>query len=81
MTPPDTEQPQFRNTTSKLQDVIASAKANVREAESRELEEFLTEYGVIFAMKIDVYIQTHSMYYRINMGEARPIRQLPKRLP
>jgi hypothetical protein len=37
-----------------LQDVIAGAKPNLSDNESREMEE-LTEYGDIFAMDSDYY--------------------------
>jgi hypothetical protein len=37
VTPPDVEQPQVQNTAPKLQDVIAAAKPNRIDAESREL--------------------------------------------
>jgi hypothetical protein len=58
MVPPDVEQPQVRDTTSKLQDVIAAAKPNLSNAESQELEQ-LTEYRDIFAMDSDDYGRTN----------------------
>jgi hypothetical protein len=50
MTPPDVEQP-----IPKLQNVIAAAKPNLSDAESRELEELLTDYGDIFVVNSDDY--------------------------
>jgi hypothetical protein len=44
VTPTDVEQPQVQDTALKLQDVIVAAKPNLRDAESRELEELNTEY-------------------------------------
>jgi prefoldin subunit 5 len=43
--------------TPKLQDVIATAKPNLGDAQSRESEELLIEYGDSFAVKIDDYGQ------------------------
>jgi hypothetical protein len=51
--PPNVEQPQVQDTTPKLKDMIAVAKSKLSDAESRDLEELLTEYGDIFAMKSD----------------------------
>jgi hypothetical protein len=45
------------------------------------LEELLTEYGDIFAMKSDDYRWTDKVYHRIDTGEARLICQTPRRLP
>jgi hypothetical protein len=59
--------------------VIAAAKPNLSDAESRKLEELLTEYGDIFA--IDSNGRTDKVYHRIHSGEARPIRHPPRRLP
>jgi hypothetical protein len=48
--PPDDEQQQVKDTTPKLQNVIAAARPKLSDAESRELYK-LTEYRDIFAMK------------------------------
>jgi hypothetical protein len=53
--PPDIEQPHVQDTTPKLQDVITAARPNLNDTEPQELEELLTEYGDIFAMKSDDY--------------------------
>jgi hypothetical protein len=71
--PPNVEQPQVQETILKIQGVIAAAGPNLSDAESRELEELLTEYGDISAMKTDDYGQTNGVYCSIDTGEARPI--------
>jgi hypothetical protein len=67
-------------TTSKLQDVIPASRPNLSGAESLELEDLIAEYGDIFTTKSDYYGRTYRVYRRIHTGEARPIRQPPKRL-
>jgi hypothetical protein len=66
------EQPEVRDSTPKLLDVIAAARPNLSDAESRELEEHLTEYGDIFAMKSDDYGQKDRVNHRVDTG--RPDR-------
>jgi hypothetical protein len=39
---PNVQQPHFQNTTPKFHDVLAAAKPNLSDTESRELEELLT---------------------------------------
>jgi hypothetical protein len=53
--PPDVQQPQVQETTPKFRDAIAAARPNLSDAESRDLEELLTEYGDIFAIDSDDY--------------------------
>jgi hypothetical protein len=55
--------------------MIVAARPNLSDAEVRELEELLTEYGDIFAMKSDDYGWIDRVYRRIDTGNARPIRQ------
>jgi hypothetical protein len=50
--------------------VIAAARPTLSDAESQELEELLTEYGDIFAMKSDDYERTKRVYHHINTGAA-----------
>jgi hypothetical protein len=80
VTPHDVEQPPVRDTTPMLQDMIAAAKPNLSDTESREMEE-LTEYGNIFAMDRDYYRQTHRVYHRTDTGKTRPISPSPRRPP
>jgi hypothetical protein len=56
--PPNVEQPQVQDSALKFQDMIARARPNVSDDESRGFEEFLTGYGDIFAMKSDDYGRT-----------------------
>jgi hypothetical protein len=64
----------------KLQNVIAAAKPNLSDAESRELEELLADYGDIFVVNSDDYGRTaESKYHHIDT--AQPIGQSPRRLP
>jgi hypothetical protein len=53
VTPPDVKQSQVQDTTPKLYYVMAAATPNLSNTESLGLEELLTEYGDIFAMKND----------------------------
>lgn len=75
MTPPDVEKLQVKDTTPKFQDAIAAARPDLSDAESKNLEEHLTEYADIFAMKSDNYGRTDRMYHSIDTGEARQICQ------
>jgi hypothetical protein len=68
VTTPDVEQPKVLDSTPKLLDVIATAKHNLSDAESWELEELLTEYGDIFDMDSDDYGRTERVYHSIDMG-------------
>jgi hypothetical protein len=51
--PPYVQQPQVQETTPKFQDVIAAAKPNPSDAESRDFGEHLAEYGDIFVIDDD----------------------------
>lgn len=53
VTPLGVGEPRVRDTSPKLQDMIPPARQNLSDAESQELDELLTEYGVSFAMKSD----------------------------
>jgi hypothetical protein len=67
---PHVEQPQFRDTTPKLQNVIAAAKKYLIDAESRKMEELLTEYGDTFAMESDDYGRTDTVDHSIDTWEV-----------
>jgi hypothetical protein len=81
MIPPNVEQPQVRECTPKLQDMIAVAKPTLSDAESGEFEELLTEYWDIFAMDNDDYGWTDKVCCCIDMREVRPICETLRRLP
>jgi hypothetical protein len=81
VTVPDVGQTQAQHPSSRLEDVIAAAKPHLTNEEFQELEELLTEYEDIFARNNEDYEKTNKAYHRIDMGDARPIRQTPRRLP
>jgi hypothetical protein len=45
------------------------------------LKELLTEYEDSFARDDEGYGRTNKVYHRIDTGDARPIRQPPRRIP
>jgi hypothetical protein len=55
---PDVEKPQVQDTTPRIQDIMTAVGRNLSDAESRELEQLLTKYEDIFAMKSDEYERT-----------------------
>jgi hypothetical protein len=55
-------------------------RPNLDDAESRELEKLLIQHADIFATKTDDCRRNDRVYHRIDTGEARPIRQVPRRL-
>jgi hypothetical protein len=74
MTSPDVAQPQVRDTTPKLQDVIPAAKPNLSDTdpEISKSSSPSTETSLLWtAMTMD----GPTVYYRSDMGDARPIRQ------
>jgi hypothetical protein len=75
------EQPQDRDLTSKLQEVTEAAKPHLSNGEFQELEELLAEYKDFFAVDSEDHGRTNKVYHLIDMGDARPIRQPPRRLP
>jgi hypothetical protein len=81
VTAPDREQPQARDANSKLQDAIQAARPHLSDGEFQELEELLAEYEDIFAVDSEDHRRTNKVYHRIYTGDARPIRQPPRRLP
>jgi hypothetical protein len=64
-----------------LEDVIATAKPNPAKEKFRELEELLTEYEIIFSGDKEDYGRTGKVNHRIDNGDARPIRQPPRKRP
>jgi hypothetical protein len=80
VTQPDAAAPQDQATSQNLQDMIEAARPNLGAEEIRELEDLVTEYEDVFAMQSGDYGRTNRVYHRMNIGEARPIRQPPRRL-
>jgi hypothetical protein len=74
------EQPQFRDLSSKLQNITEAARPHSSNGELQDLEELLAEYEDIFAVDSEDHGRTNQVYHRIDKGDARPIRQPPRRL-
>jgi predicted ArsR family transcriptional regulator len=66
---------------SRLQDVTEAARPHLDDGEFLELDELVAEYEHIFAGDNEDHGRTNKVYHRIDTGEARPIRQHPRRLP
>jgi hypothetical protein len=81
VTSPDGEQPQAPDIKLKLMDVTTAAKPHLNTREFQEPEEFVAEYVDIFARDSEDYERTDKVYHRIDMGDDRPIRQPPRRVP
>jgi hypothetical protein len=81
VTPPDVGQYQAQDLSSKLEDVITAAKPHLTNGEFQEFKELLTEYEDIFARDDEDYGRTNEVYHCIDTGDARPIRQPPRRMP
>jgi hypothetical protein len=73
-------QHQTQDLSSKLEDVITTAKPLLTNGEFQELNELLTEYEDIFARDDEDYGRTNKVYHRIDTGDAGPIHQ-PPRIP
>jgi hypothetical protein len=54
--------------------VIAGARSNLSDIESKEMKELLTEFDAIFTTNSNDYMQTNRVYHCTDMGETRPIR-------
>jgi hypothetical protein len=80
VTPPGGGQPQTQDLGSKVEDIVTAARPHLTKEESRGLEELLNEYEDIFAGAEEVYGRTNKLYHRINTGDARQIRQAPRRI-
>jgi hypothetical protein len=81
VTAPHVGQRQTQDLSSKLEDAVTAAKTHLTNREFQELKELLTEYGDIFAGDDKDYGRTNKVYHRIDMGDARPIRQPQRRIP
>jgi hypothetical protein len=81
VTQPDAAAPQDHDTSPNLQEMIVAARPNLGVEEIRELEDLVTEHEDVFATQSSDYRRTDRVYHHIDTGEARPIRQPPRRLP
>ena len=61
--------------------MIAGARTNLSIREAQALEELNADYQDVFETKGGEYGRTQKVYNRIDTGEARSIRQPPRRLP
>jgi hypothetical protein len=64
-----------------LEEVIADARPNLSRKEAQALEELIANYQDVFETKSGDHGRTENVYHRIDTGDARPIRQPPRRLP
>jgi hypothetical protein len=72
-------QHQAQNSSSNLEDIIASAKPHLTNGEFWDLEELLTVYNDIFPGYNEDYGRTNKVYPRT--GDARPIPQPSRKMP
>jgi hypothetical protein len=70
-----------RGLGKQLQGLVSGARPNLNTREAQMLEEFVTEYQDVFATKSGDYGRSNKVYHRIGTGDARLIRQPPRRLP
>lgn len=71
--PVDTVKPQTQETAAlckQLQDMIATARSDIHNAETGELEELITKYKDVFVMKSSDYRLTDKVYPCIDAREA-----------
>ncbi|XP_023721756.1 uncharacterized protein LOC111872274, partial [Cryptotermes secundus] len=78
---PEMGQPPAPGLTPKVADVTTAAKPHLNTREFQELEDLVSEFADIFAQDNENYGRTNRVYHRIDTGEARPIRQPPRRVP
>ncbi|XP_023702345.1 uncharacterized protein LOC111861746 [Cryptotermes secundus] len=78
---PEVGQPPAPGLTPKLADVTTAAKPHLNTREFQELEDLVSEFADIFARDNEDYGRTNKVYHRIHTGEARPIRQPPRKVP
>jgi len=70
-----------RGLCQQLREVIVGARPNLSIREAQALEELIAEYQDVFETKSGDHGRTEKVYHRIDTGDARPIRQPPRRLP
>jgi hypothetical protein len=61
--------------------VIAGAGPNLGIREALALEELIADYQYVFETRSGDHGRTVKVYHKIDTGDARPIRQPPRRLP
>jgi hypothetical protein len=70
-----------RSLCKQLREVIVGARPNLSVREAQALEELMADYQDVFETKSVDYGRTDIVYHRIDTGDARSIRQPPRRLP
>jgi hypothetical protein len=61
--------------------VAEAARPHLSNGEFQELEELLADYNDIFAVASEDHGLTNKVYHHTDTGDARQIRQPPRRLP
>jgi hypothetical protein len=64
-----------------LRGVISDAKPNLDVKQTQVFEGLIAEFRDVFATNSDDFGRTDRVCHRIDTGDARPIRQPPRRLP
>ena len=64
-----------------LREVIASARPNLSIREAQALDELIVDYQDVFETICGEHGRTEKVYHRVDTGDARAIRQPPRRLP
>lgn len=70
VTSPNVGQPQARDLSSKLEEVIAAARPHLNNGEFQELKELMAKYADIFAGDNKGYGRTNKVYHCIDTGDA-----------
>jgi hypothetical protein len=70
-----------RGLCGQLREVIVGARPNLSVREAQALEELIADYQDVFEIKSGDHGRTEKVYHRIDTGDARPIRQPPRRFP
>jgi hypothetical protein len=73
--------PATQGACEQLQGVISDAMPNLDATETQALEGLIAEFRDVFATSSDDFGRTDRVRHRIDTGDARPIRQPPRRLP
>jgi hypothetical protein len=64
-----------------MREVRAGARPNLSNREAQTIEELIGDYQDIFETKSGDHGRTEKVYHRIDAGDARSIRQSPRRTP
>ena len=73
--------PQAREVPEHLQELWNNTKENVSEAMHAPVEDLLCDFGDTFSKHDDDLGCTHLTVHHIDTGDARPIKQVPRRTP